>query len=105
MDKTHDTDVEDALTGPLAPAMVESVPNVTAAELNCPKCTAPMIKCQIGHVAIYGWWLERVIGGGGTLGPPRTATSDLAARTCIRCGYTELYATEPAALLTGDEAH
>ena|SRR5438045_2353007 len=105
MDKAPEDQVEDTMTGPLSPAVVASVPDVMAMELNCPKCTGPMIKCEIGHVGIYGWWLERETRGAGVLGPPRTATSDVTARTCIRCGYTELYATDPVALLSGDEAN
>ena len=50
---------EDLLTGPLAPAVVANPPGVMAVETNCPKCTGPMIKASVGHVAIYGWWLER----------------------------------------------
>jgi hypothetical protein len=96
---------DDLLTGPLAPALVASIPGTMAVELHCPKCTGPMMKCAVGHVAIYGWWLERETRGAGTLGPPRTATSDVSARTCVRCGFTELYATDPTALLSGDEAN
>jgi hypothetical protein len=79
------------------------IPGETAVELHCPKCTGPMIKCQVGHVAIYGWWLEREARHAGALGPPRTVSSEVAARVCIRCGFTELYATEPGALLFGDD--
>ena len=89
-------------TGPLT---LKERPGLIAIEPHCPKCTGPMIKCQIGHVGIYGWWLERVARQAGALGPPRTVTSDVAAMMCIRCGYVEFYAVEPAALLGGDEAH
>lgn len=87
---------------PALPQRVQ-LPGETLAEWNCPKCTGPMIKCQVGHVAIYGWWLERVVRQAGALGPPRTVSSEVAARVCIRCGYTELYAKEPGALLSSDD--
>lgn len=92
---------------PVAPA-IEVVttgesPGVTAVEPHCPKCTGPMLRCAVGSVGIYGWWLERVSRPAGPLGPPRAATSEVSARTCVRCGYTELYANDPTALLTGEE--
>ncbi len=90
-------------TLPLDLPVKAQIPGETAAELNCPKCTGPMIKCQVGHVAIYGWWLEREVRHAGALGPPRTVSSEVAARVCIRCGYTELYAIEPRALLLGND--
>jgi hypothetical protein len=80
-----------------------SAPYALAVEWYCPKCTGPMIRCQVGHVGIYGWWLERTSRPAGVLGPPRTVSSEVEARMCTRCGYTELYALEPAALLTGDD--
>jgi hypothetical protein len=89
-------------TGVLPPIPLtgrEQVPAEEAVELHCPKCTGPMIKCQIGYVGIYGWWLERVSRPAGVLGPPRTVTSDVVTQTCVRCGYTELYAVTPTALL------
>src|SRR5437016_2233754 len=99
-------------TGPLSddklPTPVEmpaQAPYALAVEPDCPKCTGPMVKCQVGHVAIYGWWLERVVRQAGVLGPPHTVSTDVTASTCIRCGYTELYAKEPAALALGDDAN
>lgn len=81
---------------------VSEMPGVAAVEPHCPKCTGPMIRCRVGHVGIYGWWLERVSRPAGVLGPPRTSTSDLAALSCIRCGYTEFFATDPQGLLLED---
>ena len=95
--------IDEEQRAPTEPLTQTMIPSETAAERNCPKCTGPMIKCQVGHVAIYGWWLERELRSAGVLGPPRTVSSDVTARTCIRCGYTELYATDPAALLSGND--
>src|SRR6476659_1859990 len=78
-------------------------PGTVAVEPHCPKCTGPMVRCAIGRVSIYGWWLERVSRPAGTLGPPRSATSDLIAKACVRCGYTEFYAVDPSALIGGDD--
>ena len=86
-------------------AMSPVLPSTLAVEPQCPKCTDRMVLCQVGHVAIYGWWLEREIRPAGALGPPRTLSTDVVARMCIRCGFTELYAVEPAALLTGGDLH
>ena len=88
----------------VAPAPVPAnAPYALAVEWHCPKCTGPMIRCQVGHVGIYGWWLERTLRPAGVLGPARSVSTEVEARMCTRCGYTELYAFEPAALLTGDE--
>ena len=92
------------VTGPLPSSVVEGK-DVVAVEPRCPKCTGPMVKCDIGYVGIYGWWLERAGRQASTLGPPRMISSDVAASTCIRCGYTELYAKDPAALVGVDEAN
>jgi hypothetical protein len=90
------------VTGPLTEA---AAPGVLAAELNCPKCTGPMIKCDIGFVGIYGWWLQRTLRQAATaLGPPRSVSSDVFAKVCTRCGFTELYAQDPQALAAGDDA-
>jgi hypothetical protein len=89
------------VTGPLTEA---ELPGVLAVELNCPKCTGPMVKCDIGYVGIYGWWLERTKRMASVLGPRRAVASDVFARVCIRCGYTELYATDPKGLVAGDDA-
>lgn len=89
-------------TGPLDLA---DVPSVIAVELYCPKCTGPMIKCRVGYVGIYGWWLDRVSRQTGALGPPRAATSEVVAQVCTRCGFTELYARDPAALAESGEKH
>ena len=94
---------EDPTATPPEPAVMAGLPGEMAVELICPKCTGPMLKCQVGHVGIYGWWLERELRQAGTLGPPRTVSSEVAARVCVRCGFTELYATEPSALLAGDD--
>ena len=90
------------VTGPLSEA---ETPGVLAVELNCPKCTGPMIKCEIGYVGIYGWWLQRTTRQANALGPPRMVASDVFARVCTRCGYTELFATDPKALGAGNEAN
>src|SRR3954452_110812 len=109
MDRTSRQDSVSTEPEPAAEPAVEaspvpaSAPYALAVEWHCPKCTGPMIRCQVGHVAIYGWWLERTTRSAGMLGPPRTVSTEVEARMCIRCGYTELYALEPGALLTGDE--
>jgi len=90
------------VTGPLADT---ATPGVRAVELNCPKCTGPMVKCDIGYVGIYGWWLERTSREASVLGPRRAVSSDVFAKTCIRCGYTEIYAKDPEALVAGDDAN
>jgi hypothetical protein len=99
VDIQSEIEIEPVIT---APERMET-PVVIAVEPRCPKCTGPMVRCAVGYVGIYGWWLERVTRPAGTLGPPRTSTSDLVADTCIRCGYTEFFAKDPAALLAGDE--
>jgi hypothetical protein len=98
-------DAEPVAAGPpeqAAPALANA-PYALAVEWHCPKCTGPMMRCQVGHVGIYGWWLERVLRPAGVLGPPRSVSTDIEARMCTRCGYTEFYAVEPIALLMGDE--
>jgi hypothetical protein len=85
------------------PLTLTGVPGEIAIEPNCPKCTGPMVRSHVGYVGIYGWWLERVSHHSGALGPPRSAASDVAALVCTRCGYTELYAKDPSALLGREE--
>ena len=45
------------VTGPLPSSVVEGK-DVVAVEPRCPKCTGPMVKCDIGYVGIYGWTLN-----------------------------------------------
>lgn len=85
---------------------LEEKPGVAAVEPHCPKCTGPMVRCSIGRVGIYGWWLERATRPAGALGPSRAAQSDVDANCCLRCGFTEFYAKDPRALLLGsDDKH
>ena len=105
-----DNPIEDQavlVTGPLTEAEAKAeaeAPGVLAAELNCPKCTGPMIKCNIGFVGIYGWWLQRTLRqAASALGPPRSVSSDVFAKVCTRCGFTEIYAKDPQALAAGDD--
>lgn len=100
-----DNNIEETATLVTGPLTATEAPGVLAVEPQCPKCTGPMVKCRIGYVGIYGWWLQRESHTTGALGPPRVASSDVSALTCIRCGYTELYATEPQALAPGVEAN
>ena len=100
-----DSSTEEVIVSELPAPEVAKSPSVLAVEPRCPKCTSQMLRCQIGHVSIYGWWLERVIEQAGALGPPRTATSDVEAHVCVQCGYTELYAKDPAAITSGSELH
>ena len=102
MDGTLEDGKPVLVTGPLTEL---ERPGELAIEPDCPKCTGPMLRCQVGYVGIYGWWLERVTHPAGALGPARTVTSDVSARVCTRCGYTELYANEPGALAPRDELH
>jgi hypothetical protein len=62
-----------------------------------------MLKCGVGYVGIYGWWIERSVRPAGPLGPSRNVSSDVAALACSRCGYIEFYARDPKALLGGEE--
>jgi len=102
MNGTH----EEEQQGPSAgPDTLTERPGPLAVEPDCPKCTGPVIRCQVGHVGIYGWWLERVSRPAGVLGPPRTVTSEVAARVCTRCGYTELYARDPGSLALKEDVH
>ena len=96
---------EEVITPVISAVEIEEVtsPGVLAVEPHCPRCTGPMVRCALGHVGIYGWWLERETRHAGVLGPPRTTTSDLVANACTRCGYTEFYAVDPAALAAGPE--
>ncbi len=83
----------------------EQSPGVLAVEPDCPKCTGPRVTCDVGHVGIYGWWLERTVRAAGALGPVRTVTAEVRALACIRCGYTEFYATRPQFLVPEDDKH
>ncbi|MFL5732573.1 MAG: hypothetical protein ACJ78Q_05170 [Chloroflexia bacterium] len=90
------------VTGPLTE---EAAPGLRVLDLGCPKCNGPMVKCDIGYVGIYGWWLERTSRLASGLGPRRAVSSDVYAKACTVCGYTELYAKEPRALAVGEEAN
>jgi hypothetical protein len=90
------------VTGPLSE---DAAPAVRAIELDCPKCTGPMVKCDVGYVGIYGWWLERTARRASVLGPRRAISSEVYAKVCTQCGYTELFAKDPEVLVTNDEAN
>src|SRR2546423_1538135 len=100
-----DSATEGQPEGIIEPVDLAKTPYELAVELHCPKCTGPMVRCQVGYVGIYGWWLERIVRQAGALGPLRAVSSEVVARSCTRCGFTELYAKDPASFTEGEEAH